>query len=376
MSDGAVKTHRYVAQLGGEEVVIETGKLAEQAGGAVTVMMGQTMIFATATMSKNIRQGIDFFPLSVDFEEKLYAAGRIPGSYFRREGRPSEQAILISRVIDRPLRPLFPKEMRNEVQVIVTAFSADQEHHLDMLGILAASTAIMISDIPWGGPVAGVRVGMVNGELVVSPSIPEMANSHLDLRVAGTEDAINMVECGADEIDEETMVRALQMAHAAIQPLIQLQKQMQAEVGKQKRDYTGASHNEALASDIAQKTREAVRRVIETTTDRSGRNEALDELVTELLAGYSTPPASPLDEEDEIPYDTNEIREYFQDIVAEEVRRRIVDEGVRPDGRGYTDIRPLSAEVGLIPRVHGSGLFKRGQTQVAGADDYDAWDSA
>ena len=204
MSDAKRQAHQFTVQIAGKDITVETGKLAQQAGGAVTVRTGDTVLFATATMSRNVRQGLDFFPLSVDYEEKQYAAGRIPGSFFRREGRPSEAAILTSRVIDRTLRPLFPKNMRNEVQIILMSLSHDQENQVDMLGILAASTALMISDVPWGGPVAGVRIGLINDELIVNPTISQMANSSLDLRVSGTAEAINMVECGAEEVPEET----------------------------------------------------------------------------------------------------------------------------------------------------------------------------
>src|SRR5262249_5362238 len=186
------QVRQFRANLGSEEVIIETGRFAEQAGGAVTVRMGDTMLLATATISRTVREGIDFFPLSVDYEERLYAAGRIPGSFFRREGRPAEQAILTARVTDRPLRPLFPKDLRNEVQIIITALSHDQENAVDMLCIVAASAALTISNVPWDGPIGGVRVGLVNGQLTINPSIPEMENSKLDLRVAGTKDAINM----------------------------------------------------------------------------------------------------------------------------------------------------------------------------------------
>ncbi|MBN2471075.1 MAG: polyribonucleotide nucleotidyltransferase, partial [Anaerolineae bacterium] len=223
--------HRFSAMVGSQEITIETGKLAEQAGGAVTVRMGDTVVLATATMGKSPREGIDFFPLSVDYEERMYAAGRIPGSFFRREGRPSESAILISRVTDRPLRPLFPKTMRNEVQVILTALSHDQEHHADMLCIIGASAALMISDVPFGGPVAGCRVGLVDGEFVVNPTISEMENSTLDLRLAGTIDAINMVEAGATEVDEETMLRALEVGHQAIQGILAVQQEMAEKLG-------------------------------------------------------------------------------------------------------------------------------------------------
>ena len=362
MSNGNGTVHRFTAQLGDSTLTIEAGKFAEQAGGAVTVMEGDTMVFATATMSAHAREGIDFFPLSVDYEEKLYAAGRIPGSYFRREGRPSEQAILVARVVDRPLRPLFPKDMRNEVQIILTTFSHDQEHHVDMLGIIAASTALMISNIPWNGPVAGVRIGLINGELVVNPTIPQMEDSTLDLRVAGTEDAINMVECGATEVAEETVLQALKLAHQTIQPVIQVQKQIREQIGKPKSEYESAVLDENLIAEVSEKTRAAVRQVIIEKTDREGRNEALDEIREKLTAEYEDLNRTITDPEAIIKL--GDVREAFQQVIKEEVRRRIIEEGIRPDGRDYKTIRPLSAEVGIIPRVHGSGLFKRGQTQV------------
>jgi polyribonucleotide nucleotidyltransferase len=361
-NNGMGTVRRYTTRIGNDEIVIETGRFAEQAGGAVTVQLGETVIFAAATMSKSVREGIDFFPLSVDYEEKLYAAGRIPGSYFRREGRPTEQAILTSRVIDRPLRPLFPDNVRNEVQVILSSFAHDQEHHADMLGIIAASTAIMISDIPWGGPIGGVRIGLINGELVINPTIPEMENSTLDLRVAGTADAINMVECAANEVDEETMLRALKMAHAAFQPVIELQKRMRAEIGKPKSPYIAAEANEELMNEVAAKVRDRVRQIMVATTDKHGRSEALDAIRTELEAEYAERNKAITDLDQRI--NLNRVKSAFEEVIYQEVRRRILEDGVRPDGRDYTTIRPLSAEVGVIPRVHGSGLFKRGQTQV------------
>lgn len=356
------KAHRYTTEIAGTEVIIETGKLAEQAGGAVTVRVGETMLFATATMGRNPREGLDFFPLSVDYEEKLYAAGRIPGSFFRREGRPSETAILISRVIDRTLRPLFPDGMRNEVQIILTSFSHDQENQVDMMGIIAASTAVLISDIPWNGPVAGVRIGLVDGELVVNPTYSEMENSLLDLRVSGTSEAINMVECGATEVDEETMVKALKLAQEVIKPILALQEQIRADVGKEKASYTVAVENEALNSEIEAKINGQIKQIIAEKTDREGRGEALDALMTGLLEEYeaanATLPA------DVAPYNPKEIKKAVDKLVKAEVRRRTVEDGIRSDGRDYTTIRALSAETGLIPRVHGSGLFSRGQTQV------------
>jgi polyribonucleotide nucleotidyltransferase len=354
--------HRYVTQLGGQDLIIETGKFAEQAGGAVTIQVGQTVIFATATMSKYAREGIDFFPLSVDYEEKLYAAGRIPGSYFRREGRPSESAILTSRVIDRPLRPLFSEDMRNEVQIILSSLSHDQENQVDMIGIIAASTALMISDIPWDGPVAGVRIGLIDGELVINPTIPQMEDSILDLRVAGTADAINMVECAAVEVDEDTMIRALLLAHESIQPVIALQREIAAAIGKPKSPVISNKVSDELQAAVADKTRAAVRQVLLDTTEREARNQGMDTIREALVAEYEAHNAGLA--EGAAPVDIKMVRLAFENIIYEEVRRRIVIDGVRPDGRSSTEIRPLAAEVGVIPRVHGSGLFKRGQTQV------------
>jgi len=224
---------QYSAQVGGRMITFETGKLAQQAGGAVTVRLGDSVIFAAATMG-GIREGIDFFPLTVEYEERMYAGGRIPGSFFRREGRPSEEAILISRLTDRPIRPLFPKNMRNEVQVILFSMSADMENSLDILAVNAASAALMISDIPWGGPVGAVRIGRIDGEFVVNPTIPQREQSDLDLRLAGTRDAILMVECGANSVPEEVMVQALTFGHESLQPLIDVQERMAEEIGKSK----------------------------------------------------------------------------------------------------------------------------------------------
>jgi len=359
-STGMPANHRFVAMVGDKEFVLETGKLAEQAGGAVTVRLGDTVVFATATMSVAAREGIDFFPLSVDYEEKLYAAGRIPGSFMRREGRPSEASILIARVTDRPLRPLFPKDLRNEVQVIVTPLSHDQENHADMLSIIAASAALHISDVPWGGPIGAVRVGLIDGEFVLNPTIPEMENSQLDLRMAGTSEAIIMVEAGADEVDEETMIRALSFGHEAMQSLIAVQNQMREQVGKPKREYTPAVVDEALAAEVEGKIAADIARILVETPDRSERNAAIDELRERLLAEYEA--SGPGSDEEPIP--AKGVSEALDATLKKEVRRRILEDGVRPDGRDYTTIRPLAAEVDLIPRVHGSGLFKRGQTQV------------
>ncbi len=359
-STGMPANQRFVAMVGDKEFVLETGKLAEQAGGAVTVRLGDTIVFATATMSAAAREGIDFFPLSVDYEEKLYAAGRIPGSFMRREGRPSEASILIARVTDRPLRPLFPKDLRNEVQVIVTPLSHDQENHADILSIIAASAALHISDVPWGGPIGAVRVGLIDGEFVLNPTIPEMENSLLDLRMAGTSEAIIMVEAGANEVDEETMIRALGFGHEAMQGLIAAQNQMREQVGKPKRAYTPAVVDETLAAEVEGKIAADIARILAGTTERPERDAAIDELRERLLAEYEA--IGPASEEEPIP--VKGVSEALDATLKKEVRRRILEDGVRPDGRDYTTIRPLAAEVDLIPRVHGSGLFKRGQTQV------------
>src|SRR5512142_1551907 len=253
---------RYTTTVGTRSVTFETGKLAAQAGGAVTVGIGDAIIFAAATMG-GVREGIDFFPLSVEYEERLYAGGKIPGSFFRREGRPSTEAILTARLTDRPLRPLFQHGMRNEVQVMMFSLSADSENPLDILAINAASAAIMISDIPWGGPVAAVRVGRVDGNFVINPTFAEMDASEMALRIAGTRDAILMVECGANEVPEDVMAAALDFGHQSLQPLIDVQLQMVAEVGKAKREPTVAVPDEALQQKVLQRVEAAMRSLLD-----------------------------------------------------------------------------------------------------------------
>lgn len=355
----------YTVMIGGEEVTIQTGKLAMQAGGAVTIQVGETMLFCSATMSKSVREGLDFFPLSVDYEEKLYAAGSIPGGWARREGRPSDNAILTSRVIDRTLRPLFPDGMRNEVQIVLISLSHDQVHQNDMLGIIAASTAIMISNIPWNGPVAGVRVGLIDDELVVNPTIPMMENSQLDLRVSSTADAINMVECGAKEIDEETMLRALKLAYESAQPVIELQKQMREEIGKEKTEIKFNLLDEELHSTVHDRVFADIQKIVAETTDRTVRSEAINELEVAVLAEYEEKNAALLENDSEAEItNLKDAKASIGKIFKKEIRRRIAEDGIRPDGRNTTTIRQLSSEVAVLPRVHGSGLFQRGMTQV------------
>ncbi len=345
----------FTTQVGRHALTIATGKLAEQAGGAVTLQVGESLLLATATMSKNVREGLDFFPLSVDFEEKMYAAGRIPGGFFRREGKPTTEAVLTSRLTDRPLRPLFPEGMRNEVQVIVTTLSSDSIHLLDIMSVNAASAALTISDVPWNGPIGAVRVGYIDGEFVADPTVMEMANSKLDLRIAGSRDAIIMVEASANEVPEDVMVEALAFGHQALQPIITLLEEMRAAVGKEKREPTVVGIDSTVVDATKGRIGNRIVDVIATTTEREDRNEALDALRDEIVDSFLT--------EDETT-DPKVVREVFADEIKKAVRNRILYEGIRPDGRDYTTIRPLSSEVGISPRAHGSGLFQRGQTQV------------
>jgi len=351
----------YRGTVGDKEVIIETGRFAQQAGGAVTVRMGDTMLFCSTTMGSP-RAHLDFFPLSVDYEEKMYAGGRVPGGFFRREGRPSEGAILTARVIDRTLRPLFPKNMRNEVQVILMSLSHDKEHHVDMLGIIAASTAMMISDIPWDGPVAGARIGMVDDELKVNPTYSEMTDSALDLRVSGTADAINMVECNAEEVNEETMLEALFMAHDSVRDIIALQHQIRAEIGKVKNEPATDDLDETLLAAVSAKVEGSLREVMSAHADRNERREPLQQIQAALLEEYESRNETTDDAASKV--DMKHVERAYDQVLKKVVRGRIVNDGIRPDGRDYASMRDLAADVGLVPRVHGSGMFMRGETQV------------
>jgi len=347
-----VKT--YTTMVGDKPITVETGKLAGQAGGAVTLRIGDTMIFATATMGREPRQGIDFFPLTVDYEERMYAGGRIPGSFFRREGRPSEEAILIARLTDRPIRPLFPKDMRNDVQVILYSFSADAENPIDILAINAASTALMISDVTWGGPVGAVRVARIDGEFVINPTFEEKNKSDLDLRLAGTRDAILMVECAAEFMHEDVLVAALEYGHKAMQPIIDLQEQMAAEIGKPKQEYPRFTLDEAIKNAVFEravpKLEEIFNQPFQITKTYGAINDLRAEIVSELSAEDETLAGN--------------IKQSFEQAEKDVVRGRILQQGIRPDGRGTTDLRQISSEVDFSPRAHGSGLFTRGETQV------------
>ncbi len=348
------ESKQYQVMVGSKPITIETGTLAGQAGGALTVRLGDTMIFAAATMSPEVRLGIDYFPLTVDYEERMYAGGRIPGSFFRREGRPSEEAILIARLTDRPLRPLFPKDLRNDVQVILYSLSVDGENPIDALAINAASSALMISDVPWGGPVGAVRIGRIGDQFVVNPTMAEQEKSDLDLRIAGTRDAILMVECGAQEISEAVMVEALNFGHQSIQPLIDIQEQMAQEIGKTKQTYTPFILPDEIQSQVNERATARLIEALEAPHTKAELNTAISTLQQEIVTELT------VEDETLVP----SVNEAFDETLKAVVRKRILEQQKRPDGRGVTDIRPIWGEVGISPRAHGSGLFTRGETQV------------
>jgi len=342
----------YRATLGEQEVLIETGRLAQQSGGAVTVRLGDSMVLVTATASKHPREGMDFFPLTVDVEERRYAAGRIPGGFFKREGRPSTQAILLCRLIDRPMRPLFPEGYRNDVQIIVTALSADQEHDVDVISLIGASAALMISDIPFGGPVGAVRVAYIDDEFVINPTIPQITNSTLDLALAGTADSVLMIEAGAREFPEDLMLEAIKRGHEAIQDVIALQLRMAEEIGKPK--LPGVRHT--LSPDLVAKVRDLVQQplcnLVAGGLPRAERRQQ-EEALRQQTLGQLDPHI-----------DVNQAEEAFGVVFKQVMRRHILDTGTRVDSRGLDTIRELNAQVGLLPRTHGSALFSRGETQA------------
>lgn len=335
----------------GRQLIIETGKLAGQAGGSVTVQFGQSIVLATATMSRSPRDGIDFLPLTVDYEERLYAAGKIPGSYQRREGRARDEAILSGRLVDRPIRPLFPKGLRHDVQVIITTLSTDQENDPSVLGIIGASTALMISDIPWGGPIGGVRMGYVDGHLVVNPTQSQLAKSTLDLMIAATPDAVMMVEAGANRVSERLVLDAIAQAHAEIRALCVIQEELRAEVGKAKREFTPSE----TPSDVKAAVDEALAGRLHAVlyqADKSTREVGLDALTADVVASLKDR------------FDAGVVVSVVESRIKTAVRDQILTANIRPDGRDTKTIRPIVCEVGVLPRTHGSGLFTRGQTQA------------
>ena len=344
---------KFETDLAGRPLTIETGHVAEQANGALIIRCGDTVLLVTATASKQPREGIDFFPLTCDYEEKLYAAGRIPGSFPRREGRPSEAAVLASRMIDRPMRPLFPKDFRNDVQVIATVLSADQEQDPTTLAITGASCALQISGIPHGGPVGCVRVGMLDGRLLLNPTLPQLSQSDLDLVVAGTDAGIIMVEAGAQQVSEQTMLQALRLAHDEIRKLVAFQREVRQAVGKPPISYTPVTVDSEVAAAVhefaAERIAPAARNV-----DKAAREQAVDDLKAETVAAL----------EGRFPELRGDIGKAFESELKKAVRGAILNEGVRPDGRRSDEIRQITCQVGVLPRTHGSALFTRGQTQA------------
>jgi len=342
------------ATINAKPLVFETGKYAKQAGGAVTVRYGDTIVFAAATVAKTTRPGIDFFPLTVDFEERLYAAGKIPGSFPRREGRPSEEGILTARLTDRPIRPLFPKGFKNDVQIIASAWSADQENDYDVLVVNAASAALTISDAPFEGPIGCVRVGTVGGKLTLNPTIQQMDESELDLVVAGTRDSIMMIEAGARQVTEDFLVEALALAQEGIKELCDAQEELRRAVGKPKLAIAPLPDNTDRLAPVVAFLKERIHAKLR-NPDKAQRETGLDLLKAEAVAQFVKEGSLILAEEVAAAYET---------ILEEEFRRAVTEDNLRPDGRDTKTIRPLSIEVGVLPRTHGSGLFTRGQTQV------------
>ena len=343
----------YKTDFAGREISFETGKLCELAGGSVLVRWGETAVLANATASKKPREGIDYFPLSVDFEQRLYSVGKIPGSFPRREGRPTDRAILDSRLIDRPCRPLFPKDMRNDCAVVMTALSVDPDYSYMVAGMLGASFALSISDIPWNGPISGCQVGLVDGELILNPDAEQMAASKLNLVVASTGKKVVMIEASANEVDNETMLRAINLAHAENVKMVQFISAIAAEIGKPKFEYEEIVVPEDMFQAISDFAIEDVRRALD-TNDKNVRDAAMLPITTAVHEKF-----------DEIyPDSAAKIDEALYKLQNFVVRRWLLDDSKRVDGRGMDEIRPLAAEVGLLPRCHGSGLFTRGQTQV------------
>ena len=344
----------YSYEWAGRPLVVEVGQLAKQANGAALVRYGETAVLSTATMSKSPKP-LDFFPLTVNYEERLYAAGKIPGGFIKREGRPSEQAVLTSRLIDRPIRPMFPDGFRNEVQVISMVMSNDQDCPSDVAAMFGSSLALAVSDIPFDGPIAGVHVGYINGEFVVNPTVEQAAQSTVHLTVAGNKDAINMVEAGALEVPEEIMLEAIMFGHSEIQKLIAFQEQIVAEVGKEKLEVTLYELDAELTAAIKAACEADMNTAIQ-TVDKQEREENITAVKTRIIESYEAEEA-----DDET---MKQVKAILDKMVKDEVRRLITEDKIRPDGRKQDEIRPLSSEVDLLPRTHGSALFTRGQTQA------------
>ncbi|MDQ2985397.1 MAG: polyribonucleotide nucleotidyltransferase [Armatimonadota bacterium] len=345
-------------EVGGKELSIETGRVAKQAGGAVLLGMGESVVLGTATMSAEPRTGLDFFPLTCDYEERKYSVGKIPGGFMKRGGRPSEKAILTSRLIDRPVRPLFPKGMRNDVQCVAMPFAMDQENPTDVLALNAVSAALSLSDVPWNGPIAGVRIGRVEGELVLFPTVAQLeTESDLDLIVAGTRDAILMVEAGANEVVEADILKAMAFGLEAIKVICDNIEKFAKEHGKAKREVPLFKVDEDILETIRKASGKQIRETI-VNPDKATRESALNDLLKEVVAHHKETTYAEDDAKQAL------LAEAVDSVIKETVRDLIIKDGKRPDGRGTRDIRQITCDPGLLPKVHGSGLFTRGQTQV------------
>jgi polyribonucleotide nucleotidyltransferase len=348
-----VAVHKLDIEIAGRTLSLETGRVAGLADGAVLVTYGDTVLLATAVSSPEPREGIDFFPLTVEYEERMYAAGKIPGGFIKREGRPGEQAILSARLTDRPIRPLFPKYYRNDVQIVNLVMSADQVNEPAILSIIGASAALHLSSIPFQGPVAAVKMGYIDGKLVVNPTMRQLYDeSQLELTVAGTRDAVLMVEAGASELPEELILEAIMTGHRAMQPLIDAQDKLRELAGKPKQDTAPPPVDEELKKKLQKRLDKELEAAIY-NPDKGGREDATRDLRKAVLVEFTEAGADP-----------KEVAKLFESLEKDLVRTRILEAGKRPDGRGTKDIRPISIEVGVLPRAHGSGLFTRGQTQV------------
>ena len=343
----------YRTAIGGKLLELEIGKVCEMANGQVMVRYGDTVVNVTAVASKQPRPDIDFFPLSCDYEEKMYAAGKIPGGFIKREGRPSEKAILNSRLMDRPLRPLFPKGFYNDVQVVATVMSVDLDAPSEIAAMIGSSVALSISDIPWDGPTASVLVGMVDGEFVINPGLEQREKSDLHLVVSGTKDAIMMVEAGANEVPEETILDAIMFAHEEIKEIVSFIEDIVAEIGKPKMEVELYKVPEEIETDVRAYAEDKMREAVH-TVEKMERLENMDAVEVETQEHFA----------EKYPESEKDIASVLYNIIKEQVRSLILDDGIRPDNRKYTEIRPIWIDTGILPRAHGSGLFKRGQTQA------------
>ena len=344
---------KFTFELAGRTITVETGKYAEQAGGAILISCGYTALLVCATVAKQAREGADFLPLSCDYEEKMYAAGKIPGGFIKREGRPSEKAILTSRLIDRPIRPLFPKGFYNDVQVVATAMSVERDVTPDVLAMNGASIALSISEAPFAGPIGAVSVGYVDGQYVINPDFEQRSRSRLHLTVAGTADAVMMVEAGANEISEQEMLDAILFGHEYIKQIVEWIKTIQAEVGKEKIVPVIHTPDEELKAKVDEFARAKVEWQLD-TFDRKEREVRTEQVKAETIAHFA----------EEYPDSAADIDAVLYNLMKEILRDKIINKGIRPDGRTHTQIRPIWSEVGILPRTHGSAVFTRGQTQV------------